>query len=238
LFGLSASMILIPFNASCITAQFICRHKRFSIEASYQGKRIWAHTNNTGAMMGLLRPGNDIFLSRAQNPKRKLPYTLELVKVHDMWVGVNTLTPNRILKLAWQHKQLQELLPYDQFFSEVKYGNSRFDACVQNSDKKLWIEAKNVTLVEDDIAAFPDAITTRGQKHLETLIQMKRNGMDTALFYFIQRLDGKCFAPADYIDAVYAQLFYDAIKAGVKIWPYQAVISTDGIGIGKKLVSV
>jgi len=186
-------------------------------------------------MLGLLRPGQKIFLSYSSNPKRKLPYTLELVNVHNMWVGVNTLTPNRILKMAWQHKQIQELEPYDQFFSEVKFGNCRFDACVQNSRKKLWIEAKNVTLVEDDIAAFPDAITKRGQKHLETLIEMKNNNIDTALFYFIQRPDGKCFAPADYIDPDYSKLFYSAVKAGVKIWPYQAVITTDGIGIGEKL---
>jgi len=228
-------MNLISYQSQCITAQFICRYKRFSVEANYQGERLWAHTNNTGSMMGLLRPGQNILLSRANNPKRKLPYTLELVNIHNTWVGVNTLVPNRILKLAWQHNQLQELKPYDQFFSEVKYGDSRFDACVQNSTKKLWIEAKNVTLVEDDVAAFPDAITTRGQKHLETLIKMKKTGIDTALFFFIQRSDGKCFAPADYIDFKYANLFYDAIKAGVQIWPYQAVITTDGIGIGEKM---
>jgi sugar fermentation stimulation protein A len=231
---MSDDMILIPFH-SCITAQFICRHKRFSIEAHYQGERIWAHTNNTGAMMGLLRPGQDILLSRSHNPKRKLPYTLELVNVRDMWVGVNTLTPNRILKLAWQYRQMKELLPYDQFLPEVKYGNSRFDACVKNAHDKCWIEAKNVTLVEDDIAAFPDAITTRGQKHLKTLIQMKNSGMETALFFFIQRTDGKCFAPADYIDARYADLFVDAMRAGVQIWPYQAIITTEGIGIGEKI---
>jgi sugar fermentation stimulation protein A len=235
LFEMSADMILIPFHSTCITAQFICRHKRFSIEAHYQGERIWAHTNNTGSMMGLLKPGQDIFLSLSPNPKRKLPYTLELVKVHDMWVGVNTLTPNRILKLAWQQKQVKELLPYNQFLSEVKFGNSRFDACVFNANDKRWIEAKNVTLVEDDIAAFPDAITTRGQKHLETLIQIKKSGIDTSLFFFIQRTDGKCFAPADYIDTIYADLFYDAMHAGVQIWPYQAVITTEGIGIGQKL---
>jgi len=228
-------MILIPFQSTCITARFIGRHKRFSIEAHYQGERIWAHTNNTGSMMGLLKPGQDIFLSRSANPKRKLPYTLELVKIHDMWVGVNTLTPNRILKLAWQHKQMKELLPYDQFFAEVKYGDCRFDACLQNRSQKCWVEAKNVTLVEDDIAAFPDAVTKRGQKHLETLIQIKKRGIDTALFFFIQRTDGKCFAPADYIDPTYADLFDEAIQKGVQIWPYQAVITTDGIGIGKKL---
>jgi len=228
-------MILIPYPRQCIKAQFIQRHKRFTIEAMYKGNCIWAHTNNTGSMMGLLRKGQTIFLSPAQNSNRKLPYTLELVNIHGMWIGVNTLTPNRILKQAWYHKQLPELLPYNQFISEVKYGDSRFDACVQTPHKKLWIEAKNVTLVEDEIAAFPDAITTRGQKHLKTLIQMKKDGINTALFYFIQRIDCKCFAPADYIDARYAELFYDAKKEGVAIWPYQADISMQGIGIGRKL---
>jgi len=235
LLEMSDDMILLPFHSTCITAQFIGRYKRFSIEANYQGERIWAHTNNTGSMMGLLHPGQDIYLSRAHNPKRKLPFTLELVRINEMWVGVNTLTPNRILKLAWQHKQIPELLSYNEYFSEVKYSNSRFDACVQNAPKKMWIEAKNVTFVADEIASFPDAITARGQKHLETMIHMKKRGIETALFFLIQRTDGKCFAPADYIDFTYAKLFYQAMKAGVQIWPYQANISTDGIGIGKKL---
>jgi len=228
-------MILLPFNNQCIEAEFIQRYKRFSIEVSFRGKTLWAHTNNTGSMLGLLRPGQKVWLSRAKNPNRKLPYTLELVRIHDMWVGVNTLTPNRILKKAWEMNHIPELESFDHFSSEVTYGDSRFDTCVSNKDTKLWIEAKNVTLVEDDVAAFPDAITTRGQKHLQTLTQMRQSGLNTALFFLVQRSDAQCFAPADYVDPQYAKLFYAAISEGVQIWVYQANISQSGIGLGDML---
>ncbi|MBF0450378.1 MAG: DNA/RNA nuclease SfsA [Candidatus Magnetomorum sp.] len=224
--------LLLLFDNDCIECRFIRRYKRFSVEVEHNGQRFWAHTNNTGSMMGLLRPGQKVFLSRAKNPNRKLLYTLEMVDIGGMWTGVNTLVPNRMLKTGWTHKQIKELQPFYSFQSEVKKGNSRLDACVGNDQKQLWIEAKNVTLVEDEIAIFPDAVTLRGQKHLKTLIDLSQQGIDTALFFFIQRSDAKCFAPADYIDPDYARLFYQAIDAGVQIWPYQAVLSTQGIGIG------
>ena len=227
--------ILIPFEKNCIKAIFIRRFKRFSIEIDHDGDRFWAHTNNTGSMMGLLRPGQEIFLSRSDNPNRKLLYTLEMIKTSGQWVGVNTLVPNRILKKGWQHQCIEPLKVYTSFKSEVKAGDSRLDACFYNENETLWVEAKNVTLVEDDVAAFPDAITVRGQKHIQTLIKLSQQGMETALFFFIQRTDAHCFAPADYIDPIYAKLFYQAIDAGVHIWPYQAVISTKGIGIGNCL---
>ena len=227
--------ILIPFKQNCIKALFIRRYKRFTIEVDHNGDRFWVHTNNTGSMMGLLRPGREVFLSRSENPNRKLPYTLEMINTGDTWVGVNTLVPNRILKLGWQHQQIQQLQSYKSFKSEVKTGDSRLDACFYHENKTLWVEAKNVTLVEDDVASFPDAVTVRGQKHIQTLIQLCQQGMKTALFFFIQRTDAKCFSPADYIDPVYAKMFYQAIDAGVQIWPYQAVISTKGIGIGNCL---
>ncbi|KPA15899.1 XRE family transcriptional regulator [Candidatus Magnetomorum sp. HK-1] len=227
--------MLINFDQNCIEARFIRRFKRFSVEVEYKGKKLWAHTNNTGSMMGLLRTGQKVYLSHSQNIKRKMPYTLELVQLGDMWVGVNTLVPNRILKLGFQYKQIEGLKSFQSFKSEVKRGDSRLDACAKKGETQLWIEAKNVTMVEDEIAAFPDAVTLRGQKHLRALIDMSKQGISTALFFFIQRSDGKCFAPADYIDPVYADLFYQAVDVGVQIWPYQAVISKKGIDIGNCL---
>lgn len=186
-------------------------------------------------MLGLLRPGNEVLLSPATNPKRKLPYTLELVRVGSMWVGVNTATPNRLLHAAVQEQVLPEASGYERFLKEQRYGESRLDACLTGKPGRLWLEAKNVTMVEDEIAAFPDAATERGRKHVKTLMQIVAAGERAALFFCIQRPDGKCFGPADYVDPEYAQLLARAGEVGVEIWPYRAVVSRRGISLGARL---
>jgi len=230
-----ANSYLIKFPTNCIQGQFVRRVKRFSVEVDYQNKRIWAHTNNTGAMFGLLRPGAPVLLSQANRPNRKLPYTLELIQSHGVWVGVNTLVPNRLLKQAWLNQIMPELNGYDVFHSEVKMGNCRIDARLSGTHGTLWVEAKNVTLAENDIAYFPDAVTKRGQNHINKLIALSKSGIRVALFFLIQRQDVKCFEPADFIDPDYAVFFYQAMKLGIEIWPYMADISEKGINIGKKL---
>jgi len=157
---------ILTFPEYSLIATFRRREKRFLVEVETQGVKLWVHCNNSGAMLGLLRPGADVLISPASNPRRRLPYTLELVKLGDMWVGVNTLTPNRMLRKAWELSLLTELTPYTHFQSEVKAAHSRLDARLTGDIGTLWIEAKNVTLVEDDVAYFPDAVTQRGQKHL------------------------------------------------------------------------
>lgn len=186
-------------------------------------------------MLGLLRSGAEVYMSPAANPKRRLPYTLELVKVHGFWVGVNTMTPNRLLFEAWKAGRLPEANGYETYRKEMKIEDSRLDGFLSGSQGDLWIEAKNVTLVENEIAAFPDAVTERGQKHLKRLMSILSQGIRVACFYLIQRPDGKCFGPADYIDPSYAQLFWESVKAGVEIWPYQAIVSPQGIDLGPRL---
>jgi len=226
---------LINFSDSCITAKFVQRAKRFLIEVLYNEKKFWAHTNNTGSMLGLLNPGNDVLLSYSNNPKRKYAYTLELIKKYDFWVGVNTMIPNKILYLAWKNNYIPELKKYKSFQKEKKIGKSRLDAFLKGPDGELWIEAKNVTLVEDDVAYFPDAVTERGQKHIKELIEISKSNKRVALFFLIQRPDSKCFAPADFIDLNYSKLFYEAINHGIEIWPYTCIISNSGIKLGKRL---
>lgn len=226
---------LITFSDSCINAKFIQRKKRFLVEVLYEKKYFWVHTNNTGSMLGLLKPEREVFLSHSSNPNRKYAYTLELIKLFDFWVGVNTLVPNRILFLGWQNNVIPELKGYKTFKREKRVGNSRLDAFLQGPDGDLWVEAKNVTLVEDGVAFFPDAITTRGQKHIQELIKISKSGKRVALFFLIQRPDSKCFAPADFIDYNYSKLLYDAIENGIEIWPYTVNISKSGIELGSRL---
>ena len=237
---MSRSECIIPFHAPCRKAAFIRRMKRFTVEAtaldgSDKGTVLAAHTNNTGSMLGLLRPGSTALLSPAANPNRKLKYTLEALELNGAMVGVNTLTPNRMLHTAWKAGVLPELDGYDHFKKEAKVGQSRLDAYLSGDKGELWVECKNVTMVEDDVACFPDAITERGQKQLRELMSLANTGARVALFFMVQRPDGNCFGPADVVDPGYAELFYEALDAGVEAWPYVANVDEYGISLGHKL---
>ena len=230
----------IPFHAPCRRAAFLRRIKRFTVEAEAldgrdRGALLKAHTNNTGSMLGLLRPGGTALLSPALNPDRKLKYTLEGLELHGAMVGVNTLTPNRMLYAAWQAGAMPELDGYEHFQKEAKVGQSRLDAHLTGTRGDLWVECKNVTMVEDEVALFPDAVTERGQKHLRELMDLAGTGARVALFFLVQRPDGHCFGPADMIDPVYAELFYEALDAGVEAWPYVADMDEGGISLGRRL---
>lgn len=232
--------LLLPLPQGCIVATFIRRVKRFSIELDLNGQRIWAHTNNSGAMLGLLRKGAPAILSPAPGKNRKLPWTLERIWIgnqqNGFWAGVNTSIPNLLLKAAFQEKLLEFADGYESLQIEKKTGNSRLDGCFECRDKPpLWVECKNVTLVEDGIAAFPDAVSERALKHLKELIGIVKNGWRGAMFFVVQRPDGECFAPADYIDTEYSRYFYEALNQGVEVYVYEAKILSGGIALGKNL---
>lgn len=228
-------MHLITFPAQSRRGIFVAREKRFLIHALLDEQQITVHTNNSGSMLGLLRPGMEIFLSPALSPKRRLPYTLEMVRPHEHWVGVNTLVPNRLLKKAWETGTMPELAGYTNFQSEAKLGASRLDARLSGPAGEFWIEAKNVTMVEDDVACFPDAVTQRGQKHLQELMTLAGQGVRVGVFLAVQRPDGHCFGPADFIDPAFAALFWQALDLGVEFMPYVIHASPEGISLGRRL---
>ena len=229
---------LLPFPPGCRTARFIRREKRFFVIAELDGEIITAHTNNTGSMLGMLRPDAPVLLSPAANPKRKLAWTVEGIGQPGampgsfFWAGVNTSLPNRFLEAAFRAHLLPWTAGYDGFKREAVCGESRLDGLFTRSDASLpplWVECKNVTLVEDGVAAFPDAVTARGEKHLGTLIRMVREGCRAAMLYLVQRPDGSCFGPAEYIDPAYAAAFYDAVARGVEVHAVVARVTEAGI---------
>ncbi|MCT4535313.1 DNA/RNA nuclease SfsA [Halodesulfovibrio sp.] len=233
---------LILYPEGCIAGSFVRRVKRFSVEILVNGESVWIHSNNTGSMMGLLRQGSPILASPAANPNRKLKWTQEAVGLHMSsgieWVGVNTQTPNKMLKAAFEADRLHWAEGYTQFKSEAKVGDSRADGVLRTEDDSLpplWIECKNVTMVEDEVACFPDAVTERGRKHLNNMINLVKQGHRAAFFYLVQRPDGHCFAPADVIDPQYAELFYEALELGVEVYPYRATVTEAGIALGELL---
>lgn len=238
---------LLPYPPGCRTGRLLRREKRFSVAVELDGRQVWAHTNNTGSMLGLLRPGSPVLLSPAANPARKLAWTVEALGLGThgipdpgapdlVWVGVNTSIPNRFLSAAFAAGLLPWTYGYTSLKREAVHAESRLDGLCTGPDRApLWIECKNVTLVEDGVAAFPDAVTERGSKHLGTLRRLVAEGCRAAMLYLVQRTDGLCFGPADYIDPAYAAALHEALAHGVEAYAVVARVTPDGIFLDRNL---
>ena len=160
-------------------------------------------------------------------------------KGRNFWVGVDTSVPNRLLSPLFQAGLLPWAAGYASLRREVVNGESRLDGLLTGPGvPPLWIECKNVTLVEDGAAAFPDAATVRGAKHLQSLMRIRAEGGRAAMLYVVQRADGKCFRAADYVDPVYAEMLSKAVDAGVEVYPVIADVASEGIRYGGTLAYV
>lgn len=194
------------------------------------GDIVTAHCPNSGSMKSCLGESWPVRLSESENPKRKLKYTLEMIHNGICWIGVNTILANRIAQEAIELGKIAELTGYDSLYREVKYSeNSRIDILLEKADEKCFVEIKNVTLMEAGIYKFPDAVTTRGTKHLYDLMKMKQAGHRAVLLFLIQRSDGRWFEPSEEIDYVYADTLREAAKAGVEILCFRADVQPEGI---------
>jgi sugar fermentation stimulation protein A len=213
----------------------IRRYKRFFAEIALEsGEVITAHCPNTGPMTSIYYPGNKVYVSDSNNPSRKLRYTWELTEVYDpelTFVGVNTALPNRVVKLALMQKCIPELGEYETIQTEVPYGHdgkSRVDFLLQAADKQIYLEVKNTTWVQGNLALFPDTVTTRGQKHLRELIALLPSAR-AVMLYFINRRDCPHFTSGDRVDPVYGQLLREAIGLGLQVLPCRFDVSPLGI---------
>ena len=202
------------FKEKLISGDFIKRYKRFFVDVKIGNKIVTAHCPNTGSMMGLLKKGNKVWLSKTDNPNRKLRYTLEIIKEQKSRVGVNTHKANKIVFDALHSNKVKDLINLDIIKQEVKFTeNTRFDFLVTKKDKKYFIEVKNVTLSrQKGIAEFPDAITSRGLKHIKELLKANKNGYKIFLIFLIQRDDCNKFQLAKDIDPEYCELLAKAVK--------------------------
>ena len=216
----------------------IKRYKRFLADIELEtGDKITAHCANPGKMLGLSEPGFPVMVSLSDNPKRKLPYSLELVQVTDhepTWVGVNTSLPNKVIKAALEQHIFPQLAEYEWVKPEVRYGQenkSRIDFLLTGNegDRPIYVEVKNVTWADGTVARFPDAVTTRGQKHLSELMGILEAGGRAVTLYFINRSDCHSFAPGDSIDPVYGSKLREAIACGMEVLPCRFEASPQGI---------
>lgn len=236
---------MTPFDAPVLKGKLIRRYKRFFVDVRLaDGTEIVAHNPNTGSMMGLLDEGNPVLVTHNPSPKRKLGYTLQAIgDDNGGWVGVNTQLPNRVVQNAIESGDITELSGYGSLRREVKYGRegrSRIDIHLSNhpQSKDAFVEVKNVTLKENGGAQFPDAVTTRGQKHLEELMDIRHQGNRAVMFYVVARVDCDDFSPARQVDPEYAILFEKAREAGIEMYARRAIVNEFGweLGVSLKIV--
>ena len=227
----------MKFKNKLITSKFQKRYKRFFADVESKGKILISHCANSGSMLGLLNKNNQAWVSPSDNPKRKLKYTLEIINDGKSNVGVNTHFANKIITEALTNKKIKELKIYDNFISEVKYGkNSRFDFQLINKNTKAFLEVKSVTLSRNKgIGEFPDAVTSRGLKHLNELKDAIKHGYKSYLIYLVQREDCNFFQIAKDIDPDYYKAFIDAKKNGVKFLCYSCKVNSKEIYINKSI---
>ena len=227
----------MKFKVRLLQGALIKRYKRFFIDIKYKNKIITAHCPNSGSMMGLLERGNKAWFSLSDNPKRKLKYTLEMIEVKNKKVGINTLLTNKIVLEALKHKKINSLNKFNHIKTESKFSDgTRFDFLLSNDKEKCFLEVKNVTLLrENKIAEFPDAITSRGTKHLNELCNAKKKGYQSYILYLIQRENCNSFKIAKDIDEEYKIAFSKALKSGVKILCYDCKLNSEEIKLNKQI---
>lgn len=221
-----------------IHGKLIKRYKRFLADIELEdGSVVTAHCPNSGSMLGCNRPGSPVMLSRSDNPARKLAHTWELVQVDDHWIGLNTMLPNRLAEEAILNGTITELQGYARLRREVAYGSerSRIDILLEGEQGRCYLEVKNVTLVEQGLALFPDAVTERGQKHLRELREVVQNGHRGVILFTVQRGDGRAVAPADAIDPAYGRLLREAMANGVEALAYRASVQPEEIRLTERL---
>ena len=227
----------MDFENKLIPGLFIKRYKRFFVDIKIGNSIITAHCPNTGSMMGLLKKGNNVWLTKSDNPNRKLKYTLQVIQDQKSKVGINTHLTNKIVYDALRKGIIKSFKNLNNIQQEVKFSeNTRFDFLLTKKTKQIFVEVKNVTLSrKKQIAEFPDAITSRGLKHIQELLKANKKGYEIYLLFVIQRDDCNTFELAKDIDPEYCELLLKAVKKNLKILCFDCKFSSKGIKLNREI---
>jgi len=230
------------FDPPLIPATLIKRYKRFLADVELEnGEIITVHCPNSGAMTTCAEPGRPVLISDSQNPKRKLRYTFEMIRMGRTWVGVNTMNPNRAVEGFIRAGKIPQLVGYGTLRREVKYGQggrSRIDLLLTDCPEgrpDCYVEIKNSTLRDGRHAAFPDGVTVRGRKHLNDLAGVVQAGGRGVIFFFIGRADCHRFRPADEIDPAYGETLRRVRLEGVEILAWRMRFNPQGVRLVDRL---
>lgn len=224
-----------------IEGRLIRRRQRFLADVKLlDGRKLTAFVPNTGSLLSCVVPGRPVWLTDNPNPARKYRYTLTLIKPSRSLVCIDTGVPNRVIVEAARRQRIPELAGFREYLAEVPYGkHSRVDLCcrVHQDDmlRRIWVEVKSTTLVRERIAMFPDAITSRGLKHLHELQRVVAKGEEALQLFFVQRGDCDSFRPADDIHPEYGAELRRAVCAGVQVLALQAKVSKHGVTIKRPI---
>ncbi|BAQ17181.1 DNA/RNA nuclease SfsA [Methyloceanibacter caenitepidi] len=235
--------MLTRFPSELIEGRLIKRYKRFLSDVELpSGETVTAHCANPGSMLGLAEPGSRVWLSKSNNPKRKLAFSWELIEVDlgrgPALVGINTSSPNGAVAAAIERGLIPELSGYASMRREVRYGTgSRIDVLLEDETRPpCYVEIKNVHLMrEPGLAEFPDSVTARGAKHLGELSRVVAAGARAVMVYFVQRGDAEAFALANDIDPNYAAAFEAAMASGIEALAVASDVSLEGLGLPRPI---
>ncbi|MBB65575.1 MAG: DNA/RNA nuclease SfsA [Waddliaceae bacterium] len=228
----------MKYSSPLISGTFIKRYKRFFADIQLEsGEIVTAHCANSGRMTSCIHEGWPVLISYDPNPKRKLSYNLELIHNGSCWICVHTHRANKIVAEALENKQISSLEPSIEIRPEVRVGDSRLDFQVTQADGSLcFVEVKSVTFLSEEACyRFPDAVSTRAQKHLESLMKLVDEGYRAVIFFLIQRSDGEILAPADHVDPKYGSLLRQAVQHGVEVLAYETNIDESSIELGREV---
>lgn len=227
----------MKFTTPLHSGTFIKRYKRFFADIQVGNEIVVAHTANTGSMKTCLGENWPALMSFHDSPTRKLKYSFEMIHNGKTWIGINTSNTNRLAIEAIENGTIKELQGYSHLRPEAKIGNSRIDILLSNGESDLcYVEVKNVTLInENGDCIFPDAVTERGQKHLNELLSLKEKGIRTVMLFIVQREDCENFNVNQEIDKEYSRLLKEVISKGVEVLVYQCSMKPEEIKVSKKL---
>ncbi len=220
-----------------IPGTLIRRIKRFLADIQLaDGQKITAHCPNSGSMLSCDDPGSAVLVSCSDRPGRRYQHTWEMVRVNGVWVGINTMVPNRLIYETLVERRLDFFSDYNSVRREIKWGeHSRIDLLLSGGKQPCYIEVKNVTLAQAGIAYFPDAVTERGQKHLRDLQEIVQQGHRAVILFLVQREDVELFKPASFIDKEYSRLLSQALNNSVEILVCQAKVTPEEISVMRTL---
>ena len=230
--------VRLPLEAR-LRGRLVRRYKRFLADVvTEDGRTLTVHCPNPGSMIGCATPGAAVRCSTSDNPRRKLRHTLEMIRVGRTWVGLHASRANAIAARAFETDAVPELSAYREIRREISVGNSRLDFRLTRHSggrRPAYVEVKSVTLADGRLALFPDSVTERGRRHLETLMQLRRKGSRAALLFVVQRADCDRVSPADDIDPAYGAALRAAARAGVEILAIGARVTSRAITVERRL---
>jgi sugar fermentation stimulation protein A len=221
----------------CQTGLLLKRYKRFLADVLLEdGQTLTVHCPNSGSMRGCSAPGSAVVISRSDNPKRKYAWTLEMVREQGVWIGVHTGRTNHLVREGLESGVIDDFGSLRMITPEVVVSEkSRLDFLLETAQGRVYLEVKNCSLAENGIAFFPDAVTTRGTKHIHELVRLAEAGFGAAVLFCVQRGDADRCKPAAHIDPVYAETVAWAASQGVRFLAYRADVQPDAIRISQKM---